>query len=47
MVHFPKGDPSKGELLFQNRTGNPRPGKNPCRLAAPFHLATTSPMAGM
>ena len=37
MVHFPKGDPSKGELLFQNRTGNPR--KNPGHLAAPFHLA--------
>jgi streptogramin lyase len=37
MVHFPKGDPSKGELLFQNRTGNPM--ENPGRLAAPFHLA--------
>jgi streptogramin lyase len=37
MVHFPKGDPSKGELLFQNRTGNPM--ENPGHLAAPFHLA--------
>ena len=37
VVHFPKGDPSKGELLFQNHTGNPR--KNPGHLAAPFHLA--------
>jgi streptogramin lyase len=37
MVHFPKGDPSKGELLFQNHTGNPK--ENPGRLAAPFHLA--------
>lgn len=37
MVHFPRGDPSKGELLFQNRTGNPM--ENPGRLAAPFHLA--------
>jgi DNA-binding beta-propeller fold protein YncE len=37
MVHFPRGDPSNGELLFQNRTGNPM--ENPGRLAAPFHLA--------
>jgi streptogramin lyase len=37
MVHFPKGDPSKGELLFQNHTGNPM--ENPGRLVGPFHLA--------
>src|SRR5262245_50549238 len=37
MVYMPKGDPSRGKLLFQNKTGNPR--DNPGKLAAPFHLA--------
>jgi uncharacterized protein (TIGR03000 family) len=37
MVYMPKGDPSKGKLLFQNKTGNPK--DNPGKLSAPFHLA--------
>jgi streptogramin lyase len=37
MVYMPKGDPSRGKLLFQNKTGNPK--DNPGRLSAPFHLA--------
>jgi len=37
VVYFPKGDPSKGKLLFQNKTGDPL--KNPGHLFAPFHLA--------
>jgi sugar lactone lactonase YvrE len=37
VVRFPKGDPSKGELFCQNKTGNPL--KNPCHLVAPFALA--------
>jgi hypothetical protein len=37
LVHLPNGDPARGELLCQNRSGNPA--DNPCRLAAPFHLA--------
>jgi hypothetical protein len=37
VVHLPGGDPSKGRLLCQNKTGNPE--DNPCKLAAPFHLA--------
>jgi len=37
LVHFPKGDPAKGELLCQNPSGNPL--KNPCKLLAPFALA--------
>jgi streptogramin lyase len=37
MVYMPKGDPSKGKLLFQNKTGNPK--ENPGKLSAPFHLA--------
>jgi DNA-binding beta-propeller fold protein YncE len=37
VVHFPKGDPAKGELLCQNKTGNPM--KNPCKLVAPFGIA--------
>ena len=37
VVHFPKGDPAKGELLCQNKSGNPL--KNPCKLLAPFALA--------
>src|SRR5262249_61540958 len=37
MVYMPKGDPSRGKLLFQNKTGNPK--DNPGKLSAPFHLA--------
>jgi streptogramin lyase len=37
VVHFPKGEPAKGELLCQNNTGNPL--KNPCKLVAPFGIA--------
>jgi hypothetical protein len=37
VVYMPKGDPTKGQLLCQNKTGNPL--KNPCSLLAPFHLA--------
>ncbi len=37
VVHFPKGDPAKGELLCQNKSGNPL--KNPCKLVAPFGIA--------
>ena len=37
VVYMPKGDPAKGQLLFVNKTGNPR--ENPGRLAGPFHLA--------
>lgn len=37
VVHFPKGDPSKGKLLCQNPGSNPL--DNPCKLIAPFHLA--------
>jgi streptogramin lyase len=37
VVHFPNGDPAKGELLCQNKTGSPL--KNPCKLVAPFALA--------
>src|SRR5215471_13310183 len=37
MVYMPKGDPSKGKLLFRNKTGDPR--DNPGKLVAPFHLA--------
>ena len=37
LVHFPKGDPSKGELLCQNPSGDPL--KNPCKLVLPFALA--------
>jgi streptogramin lyase len=37
MVYMPRGDPSKGKLLFQNKTGNPK--DNPGKLSAPFHLA--------
>ena len=36
IAHFPKGDPSKGELLFVNKTGNPK--ENPGKLSGPFHL---------
>jgi hypothetical protein len=37
VVYMPKGDPSQGKLLFQNRTGNPR--ENPGHLFLPFSLA--------
>jgi streptogramin lyase len=37
MVYMPKGDPAKGKLLFQNKTGDPK--DNPGKLASPFHLA--------
>ena len=37
LVHFPKGDSAKGELLCQNPGGNPL--NNPCKLLAPFALA--------
>ena len=37
IAFFPKGDPSKAKLLFQNKTGDPK--DNPGRLLAPFHLA--------
>src|SRR5262245_34385413 len=37
VVYMPKGDPSKGKLLFQNKTRDPK--DNPGKLAAPFHLA--------
>jgi uncharacterized protein (TIGR03000 family) len=37
VVYMPKGDPAKGQLLFVNKTGNPK--ENPGRLAGPFHLA--------
>lgn len=36
VVYMPKGDPTKGQLLFVNKTGNPR--ENPGKLLAPFHL---------
>ena len=37
LVYFPKGDPSKGELLCQNPGGDPL--RNPCKLVLPFALA--------
>ncbi len=37
VVHFPERDPSRGELLCQDKTGNPL--KNPCQLVAPFGIA--------
>jgi hypothetical protein len=37
VVYLPKGDPAKGQLLCQNKTGKPL--RNPCKLLAPFHLA--------
>jgi hypothetical protein len=37
LIHFPKGDPSKGELLCQNKSRDPL--ANPCKLLAPFALA--------
>ena len=37
VVHFPKGDASKGELLCQNPSGDPF--RNPCKLLIPFALA--------
>jgi hypothetical protein len=37
VVRFPKGDPTKGELLLQNPTDSPL--RNPYKLIVPFHLA--------
>ena len=37
LVHFPKGDPSKGRVLCQNPSSDPL--KNPCKLLLPFALA--------
>ena len=37
LVHFPKGDPSKGRVLCQNPGGDPL--KNPCKLLLPFAFA--------
>ena len=37
LVHLPKGDPSKGEVLC--KTSDPDPLKNPCKILAPFALA--------
>jgi len=37
VIHLPKGDAAKGEILFQNKTRNPL--DNPGKLLAPFHLA--------
>jgi hypothetical protein len=37
LVHFPNGDPAKGELLCQNKGGDPF--ANPCKLLGPFALA--------
>ena len=37
LVHFPKGDPSKGRVLCQNPGGDPL--KNPCKLILPFAFA--------
>jgi hypothetical protein len=37
LVHFPKGDPSKGRVLCQNLGGDPL--KNPCKLILPFAFA--------
>ena len=37
LAYFPKGDPSKGELLCQNPSGDPL--RNPCKLVLPFALA--------
>ena len=37
VVHFPKGDPSKGEILCQNPSWDPL--SNPCKLLIPFAVA--------
>ena len=37
VVHIPKGDPSKGEILCRSPDGKPE--HNACRLDGPFHLA--------
>jgi hypothetical protein len=37
LVHFPKGDPKKGELVCQNPSRDPL--KNPCKLLLPFAFA--------
>jgi hypothetical protein len=36
-VRFPKGDPTKGELLCQNASGDPL--ANPCKIVLPLALA--------
>ena len=37
LIHFPKGDPAKGEILCHNASGDPL--ANPCNLLLPFALA--------
>jgi hypothetical protein len=37
LVHLPKGDPSKGEVLCN--TSDPDPLRNPCKVLTPFALA--------
>jgi len=37
LVHFPNGDPSKGEIVCKNPGNDPL--KNPCKLVIPFGLA--------
>jgi hypothetical protein len=37
LVHIPKGDPAKGQVLCQNTSRDPL--KNPCKLLLPFALA--------
>ena len=37
LVHLPRGDPGKGEVLCQNNSKDPL--ANPCKLIAPFALA--------
>ena len=37
LVHLPQGDPSKAEILFVNKTGDPL--KNPGHLLSPFFMA--------
>ena len=37
LVHIPKGDPSKGEILCHNTNSDPL--KNPCKLILPFGFA--------
>ncbi len=37
LIHFPNGDPDRGEVLCQNMGKNPL--DNPCKLLAPFALA--------
>ena len=37
LVHFPKGDPAKGEILCHSASSDPR--KNPCKFLLPFAFA--------